>query len=478
MARASSKASAVKTDTSGSLAKQAGLLDTKKRRPPGGAQPAEVAALTREVKRRAVGEAPEAALPASRGASSRESASVLRPAAALTQEVKRRAMGEAPEAARSASRGTSSRESASVPGPTASGGPSGAGLPGGMNPERRADGASKATAASTQAVKSGADAARTSRRPSTTSSARAVTPSAAASAAQRPPTTSSARAVTPSAAASAAQRPPTTSSARAVTNGAGASQRPPTTSSARAVTPSADASRAAASASQRPPTTSSARAVIPSADASRAAASASQRPPTTASARAVTSGPDAPQRPVSAPATLATASRPGADAVLSRAGALASLQRAPALPDRASGWPTRVPSTDPRRRFPRASIKVRARLSLADDPARVFEASLPTVNVSVGGLFLESSYFLELGTRLLVHLELPPHGRVVQVKAEVVLATHFLSPVLKEFITTYAKQHRFDASAEYIAHTADVLAAWELAKAELGGDVWSLTSLS
>ncbi|MCA3016854.1 MAG: PilZ domain-containing protein [Myxococcaceae bacterium] len=207
---------------------------------------------------------------------------------------------------------------------------------------------------------------------------------------------------------------------------------------------------------------------------------------------------------MSAPATLATASRPGADAVLSRAGALASLQRAPALPDRASGWPTRVPSTDPRRRFPRASIKVRARLSLADDPARVFEASLPTVNVSVGGLFLESSYFLELGTRLLVHLELPPHGRVVQVKAEVVrieangdgpsgfalrftdyiggsevvLATHFLSPVLKEFITTYAKQHRFDASAEYIAHTADVLAAWELAKAELGGDVWSLTSLS
>jgi hypothetical protein len=134
----------------------------------------------------------------------------------------------------------------------------------------------------------------------------------------------------------------------------------------------------------------------------------------------------------------------------------------------------------------------------------VFEATLPTVNISVGGMFLESSFFLKMGTKLLVELKLPPKGRVVNVKAEVVrvetvsdgpsgfalrlteyldgsevvLATHFLSPVLKEFITAYAKQHRFDASAEYIAHTADVLAAWELKKAELGGDVWSLTSLS
>ena len=142
-----------------------------------------------------------------------------------------------------------------------------------------------------------------------------------------------------------------------------------------------------------------------------------------------------------------------------------------------------------------------ARLSLADDPSRVFAATLPTVNISVGGLFLESSFFLKLGTRLAVELSLPPWGRVVNVKAEVVrvdsadggpsgfalrfteyldgsevvLATHFLSPVLKEFLTAYAKQHHFEASADYLAHTADVLAAWELKKAELGGDVWSLS---
>lgn len=144
---------------------------------------------------------------------------------------------------------------------------------------------------------------------------------------------------------------------------------------------------------------------------------------------------------------------------------------------------------------------MRARLSLADDPAHVFEATLPTVNLSVGGLFLQSSFFLKLGTKLLVQLELPPKGREVMVKGEVVrvessgdgksgfalrfteyldgsevaLATHFLSPVLREFIAAYAKQHRFDASAEYLAHTADVLAAWELKKAELGGDVWQMT---
>ncbi|MBE2252510.1 MAG: PilZ domain-containing protein [Myxococcus sp.] len=194
---------------------------------------------------------------------------------------------------------------------------------------------------------------------------------------------------------------------------------------------------------------------------------------------------------------------PRADASLSRTAALSSLSRTPSAPARTPVARTPELSTDPRRRYPRANLEVRARLSLADDPSRVFEATLPTVNISVGGMFLESSFFLKMGTRLLVELHLPPKGRTVNVKAdvvrieteasgqsgfalrfteyldgsEVVLATHFLSPVLREFITAYAKKHRFEAGAEYIAHTADVLAAWELKKAELGGDVWSLTSL-
>lgn len=197
-------------------------------------------------------------------------------------------------------------------------------------------------------------------------------------------------------------------------------------------------------------------------------------------------------------------------ATLSRGPALASMQRSP------SPAPAKVPvakvpvalkpaaggalPADARRQYPRADIQVRAHLSLADDPSRYFEAALPTLNLSVGGMFLESSFFLKIGTRLHVTLQLPQKGREVKVKAEVVrvesnvhgasgfalrfteylegsqvtLATHFLSPVLREFLSQYAKEHRFEASAEYLAHTADVLAAWELKKAELGGDVWDL----
>jgi hypothetical protein len=190
--------------------------------------------------------------------------------------------------------------------------------------------------------------------------------------------------------------------------------------------------------------------------------------------------------------------------VLGRSDALSSLNKVPAAPSKTPVLENRpIFSTDPRRRYPRAGIEVRASLSLADEPSRVFEATLPTVNISVGGMFLESTFFLKMGTQLLVELKLPPKGREVHVKAdvvrvetdaggqsgfalrfteyldgsEVVLATHFLSPILREFITAYAKKHRFEAGADDIAHTADVLAAWELKKAELGGDVWSLSSL-
>ncbi len=158
----------------------------------------------------------------------------------------------------------------------------------------------------------------------------------------------------------------------------------------------------------------------------------------------------------------------------------------------------KAPLADHRRQYPRADLLVRASLSLADDPSHNFEASLPTSNVSVGGLFLASTFFLKLGTKLEVRLSLPPHGREVHVKAqvvrveakdeqgsgfalrftdyldgsEVVLATHFLSPVLRDFIAQYAQGNGFKPTPEYVSHTADVLAAWELRRAALGGDVW------
>lgn len=215
-----------------------------------------------------------------------------------------------------------------------------------------------------------------------------------------------------------------------------------------------------------------------------------------------------PPRAVNLPTRPTVASAPPPAPVANRAAALTSLARAPSpAPARMpvakpASTPTAAVQSDPRRQYPRAPIQVRASLSLADDPSRTFDASLPTVNLSVGGMFLESSFFLKLGTKLLIQLELPNRGRPVKVKGEVVrvqdsdsgsagfalrfteyldgsqviLATHFLSPVLREFLQDYAKEHRFEASAEYLAHTADVLAAWELKKAELGGDVWDLFS--
>jgi hypothetical protein len=229
----------------------------------------------------------------------------------------------------------------------------------------------------------------------------------------------------------------------------------------------------------------------------------------------------APAAKVAAPAAkVAPPAAAKPPATLSRDGALASiasLQRSPspapakmpfaskpAVPavNGATKSTSSTVASDPRRAYPRAPIHVRAHLSIADDPSRFFEATLSTLNLSVGGMFLESSFFLKIGTKLHVTLQLPQKGREVKVKAEVVrvesnvhgasgfalrfteyldgsqvtLATHFLSPVLREFLSQYAKEHRFAASAEYLAHTADVLAAWELKKAELGGDVWDLFS--
>lgn len=171
-----------------------------------------------------------------------------------------------------------------------------------------------------------------------------------------------------------------------------------------------------------------------------------------------------------------------------------------ARPSASSGKKVFLPES--RRRYPRADLNVSAKLALDGDKSHYFHATLPTANISVGGLFLQSTFFLKLGTRLELELRLPPQDRVVKVKgvvmrvesagrdeqtgfaikfteyvgdSEVVLATHFLAPVLKKFLLQYTKERRLSASPEYLAHTADVLSAWELYKGTLGGDVWAAT---
>ena len=75
-----------------------------------------------------------------------------------------------------------------------------------------------------------------------------------------------------------------------------------------------------------------------------------------------------------------------------------------------------------RRQYPRAEIEVRALLRLVDEPGRAFEARLPTANLSVGGMFVQSTFFLRIGTRLLITLKLPQDDREIAVKAQIVRA--------------------------------------------------------
>lgn len=163
--------------------------------------------------------------------------------------------------------------------------------------------------------------------------------------------------------------------------------------------------------------------------------------------------------------------------------------------------------SQPRRRFPRVDLRVKARLSLQGAAGRRFEATLPTANVSLGGLFLESTFFLKVGMRLEVELFLPapepprrkgPSHQLVRARGVVVrvetagargegqsgfavrfdefldgtdalLARHFLGPVLEQFLTEYAAKQRFEPTLEFMTRMADVLTAWELSKSQGGG---------
>ncbi len=158
-----------------------------------------------------------------------------------------------------------------------------------------------------------------------------------------------------------------------------------------------------------------------------------------------------------------------------------------------------------RRRFPRADLRVKARLTLSGDSKRQLEATLPTSNISVGGIFFESTFFLKMGMMVEVELTLPPHdrkvrarGKVVRVEgdggkgspngfavtfteyvdhSEIVLANFFLGPILRDFIHKYAKTHKVEATPEYVSHMENLLSAWELSKAESPDEaVWDQKS--
>jgi hypothetical protein len=165
-----------------------------------------------------------------------------------------------------------------------------------------------------------------------------------------------------------------------------------------------------------------------------------------------------------------------------------------AVPASELGSPARKTSG---RRGP-SSFKVR--LAPAEGKGKTVEATVPASSLSVGGAFLRTSAALKLGAKLVATVLLP-QGREARLKGEVVrvervgkgepavalrfteyvggaeklLVSEVLAPALEEFLHAHAEAHGYQADPEYVAHTVDVLAAWELRKAERGGDVWDAT---
>lgn len=154
------------------------------------------------------------------------------------------------------------------------------------------------------------------------------------------------------------------------------------------------------------------------------------------------------------------------------------------------------------RHFPRADFVTRVELWM-DEPGggeRRFSATLQSVNVSVSGAFVESTFFLPVGTELNVRFALdegaePVHARAQIVReergdgadgrtgfgirfveftgqTEVSLARLFLGMRLRAFAEEYLQSRRARSLPNELERVVDVLAAWELLKATTPGDPW------
>lgn len=152
------------------------------------------------------------------------------------------------------------------------------------------------------------------------------------------------------------------------------------------------------------------------------------------------------------------------------------------------------------RRFPRAGLVTPFALWIDEAGARRFTATLRSVNVSVGGAFLESTFFLPLDTELRVRFSLAPDSPAVEARArvvrehrprgdtlpsgfgihfeefynqtEVALARLFLDARLRAFAQEYLASPRARGLPDGLERVVDALAAWELLKAQTSADTW------
>jgi|GEM_PF-295097 len=152
------------------------------------------------------------------------------------------------------------------------------------------------------------------------------------------------------------------------------------------------------------------------------------------------------------------------------------------------------------RRFPRALLTTNVEVWIEDAGVRRFTATLRSVNVSVGGAFLASTFFLPMDTELRVRFSLEPGSAPVEARArivreqrprgedepsgfgirfeefygqtEVALARLFLDTRLRAFAEEYLRSPRARGLGNEVERVVDALAAWELLKAHTSTDTW------
>src|SRR5208283_4521250 len=154
------------------------------------------------------------------------------------------------------------------------------------------------------------------------------------------------------------------------------------------------------------------------------------------------------------------------------------------------------------RSFPRARLRVPFRLWIGEGQDRRFSATLGSENLSVSGAFIESTFFLPVGTELMVRFELDAKGAPVEARAEVLrqertddrtgrsgmglrflefykqtevtLARLFLGEQLRRFAEGYLQTARTRAIESELDRVVDALAAWELLKVTAPADPWRI----
>lgn len=154
------------------------------------------------------------------------------------------------------------------------------------------------------------------------------------------------------------------------------------------------------------------------------------------------------------------------------------------------------------RQFPRARMSVPFKVWIGETANLRFSAQLPSANVSVSGAFLESTFFLPIGTEIRVSFSLEAGAAPVDARAEIVreerpddrtgqgrsgfgirfveffgqtevtLAKLFLGEQLRGFAEEYLSSKRARSLTSELDRVVDALAAWELLKVTTPGDPW------